>query len=163
MNVTISDPKTRKAYSKKVEELPPAWAGQKLGSVVRLDSIGLDGFEGKITGGSDKEGFPMHPTLSGTGRKKIFSYKGTGFRSNQPGERRRKAVRGNTLSRDLAQLNIVVTKNGSKKLEELLGKEPKAVEEKKSAKEEMVEKSLAGVGDESIAEEAKKIKGKTKG
>lgn len=163
MNITISDPKTRKAYSKKMGELPIAWSGQKLGTVVRLDSIGLDGFEGKITGGSDKEGFPMRPNLSGTGRKKIFSYQGTGFRSNKAGERRRKSVRGNMISRDIAQLNIVVTKNGSKALEEILGKEPKAAEEKKSVKEEMVQKSLAGVGDESTAEEAKKIKGKTKG
>jgi small subunit ribosomal protein S6e len=163
MNVTISDPKTRKAYSKKVDEVPNAWSGQKIGSTVRLDSIGLDGFEGKITGGSDKEGFPMHSTLSGTGRKKIFSYHGTGVKTTEAGERRRKSVRGNTVSRDLSQLNIVITKNGSKTVEEILGKEPKTIEEKKSAKEEMVEKSLAGVGDESIAEEAKKIKGKTKG
>ncbi len=163
MNVNISDPKTRKAYSKKVEELPTAWSGQKLGAIVRLEAIGLDGFEGKITGGSDKEGFPLHPTLPGIGRKKIFSYRGVGVRSGEAGERRRKSVRGNTLSRDLAQLNMVVTKTGSKKLEEILGKEPKATEEKKSVKEEMVQKSLASVGDESIAEEAKKIKGKTKG
>lgn len=163
MNIVISDPKTKKAYSKKMDGVPAPFLNQKMGSVVRLDEIGLQGFEAKITGGSDKEGFPMHPSLPGSGRKQIFSYGGVGFRQNEKGERRRKSMRGNVVSMDIAQLNVVVTKGDSKILEEILGKEPKPVEEKKSVKEEMVAKSLATVGDEAAAEEAKKIKGKTKG
>lgn len=163
MNVVISDPKTRRAYSKKLEDVASVFLNQKIGSTVRLDEIGLDGFEGKITGGSDKEGFPLHPSLVGSVRKTIFSYQGVGFRQKGKGERRRKSVRGNTVSKEISQINIVVTKFGSKSLDAFFGKEPKTDESKKSVKEEMVERSLAGVGDESIAEEAKKIKGKTKG
>ena len=162
MNVSISDPKTRKAYSKKIEETPASFLNQKMGAKVRLDEIGLPGFEGKITGGSDKEGFPMHPAVSGANRKKIFSFKGTGFRQKGHGVRKRKSVRGNTVSKDTAQINLVVTKNGSKPLDEIFGGQPKEADSKKSVKEEMVEKSLAGVGDETVADEAKKIKGKTK-
>lgn len=163
MNINISDPKNRTAYSKKVEEMPAVFLNHKIGSVVKLDAIGLNGFEGKITGGSDKDGFPMRTTLQGTVRKKIFSYAGVGFRQKGKGVRKRKSVRGNTIAAHTAQVNLVITKSGPQSLDEIFGKEPKVAEQKKSIKEEMVERSLAGVGDDSIAEEAKKIKGKTKG
>ena len=58
MNIVISDPKTKKAYSKKIED-PKPFLNKKIGETINLTIIGLDGFEGKITGGSDKEGFPM--------------------------------------------------------------------------------------------------------
>ncbi|MBU0635680.1 30S ribosomal protein S6e [Candidatus Micrarchaeota archaeon] len=163
MNISISDPQTKKAYSKKVDEIPATLMNQKIGATIKLDEVGLNGFEAKITGGSDTDGFPMRPSLIGLGRKKIFSFKGIGFRQTRKGERRRKSVRGNTISSHTAQVNLVITKNGSTKIEQIFGKEPKKEEPKKSVKEEMVAKSLAAVGDDSMAEEAKKIKGKIKG
>lgn len=163
MKINISDPKTKKSYSKSVDSLPALFVNTKLGAIVSLDEIGLHGFEAKITGGSDKDGFPMHRSIVGTGRKKIFSYKGIGFRIRSKGIRTKKSVRGHSIGSDLAQINVVVTKGTSDELNRLLGTEPKKEDSKKSVKEEMIERSLAAVGDDAAAEEAKKIKGKTKG
>jgi len=63
MNIVISDPKTGKAYSKKTEE--PVFLNKKINESVDLGTIGLVGFKGKITGGSDKQGFPMRATIEG--------------------------------------------------------------------------------------------------
>jgi len=68
MNIVISDPETRNAYSKKVEK--PAFVGKKIKDTIKLDEIGLDGYEAIITGGSDKDGMPMNPKQEGVSRKK---------------------------------------------------------------------------------------------
>ncbi len=158
MNVVISDPKSKRALSKKVDEVPAALLNKKIGDTVSLDAVGMPGFSGKITGGSDKEGFPMHPTLEGFNRKKILSSKGTGFRITTKGERQRKAVRGNTVFKDTSQLNIMITQGDSNKFLEIAGHQPKTGEKKVSIKEEMIARSLATVGDEKMAEMAKEIK-----
>lgn len=161
MNIVISDPEKGKAYAKKIDD-PMLFLNKKIGETISLSSIGLQGYEAKVTGGSDLQGFPMHPTFAGTARKKIYSFKGIGFEQKTKGERRRKSVRGNTVSKEIAQLNLVVTKKGERPLDELIGKVEKK-EEKISAKEELIKKSLESVGKVELAEEAKKIKGKAKG
>ncbi len=162
MNIVVSHPKSGRAVSKKTDALPKSFLNKKIGDTVSLDEIGMEGFEARIAGGSDKEGFPMHPSISGVSRKKILSLKGTGFRQSARGIKMRKSVRANTVTEELSQLNVQVVKEGKAPFTDYAG-QPKVKEEKKSVKEEMIEKSLAGVGDESVAQEAKKIKGKIKG
>ncbi len=157
MNIVVSNPKTSQAISKKVDMVPKVFLNKKLGETVALDEIGFDGYEGKITGGSDKEGFPLHPSVVGSGRRKILSLSGIGFRQTGDGEKRRKSVRGNTVSEQISQINVSVTKEGNAKFAELFAQTPKQVEQKKSAKEEMVEKSLAAVGDEKTAAMAAEV------
>ena len=70
MNIVLSEPVSGKAYSKKTEE--SVFLGKIIGDVVELSEIGLKGFKGKISGGSDKNGFPMRKNVEGTNRKKIF-------------------------------------------------------------------------------------------
>lgn len=129
MNIVVSDPQTRKAYPKAVEQMP--FVGKKIGDEVNLSEIGLDGYKGIITGGSDKTGTPMINRLPGTTRKKLLVFPGVGFRKGEKGERRKRPLRGNTVGEDIHQLNVKVTQSGSTKLEELLGKK----EEKAEAKE----------------------------
>lgn len=162
MNIVLSNPKTGKAYSKKIEE-PIVFLNKKIGDEVKLDSIGLEGFTARIMGGSDKQGTPMHPTISGSLRKKIFSNKGVGFRTERKGERRRKNIRGNTVSKEIEQLNLKIITEGKKNLDEIFRKEEKKEEPKESVKEQMIKESLESVGKEGLGEEAKKIKGKVKG
>ena len=156
MQLVISDPKSAKAYSKKIEDLN-AFLNKKIGESVSLSSIGLEGYEAKITGGSDKTGTPMRFDIQGIGRKKVYLAKGPGFKPGRKGQRRRVNVRGNTVAEDIHQLNLAVIKQGSKSLEEYFPKtaaaEGEKKEEKKSAKEEMIEKSLEAV-DKLTAEEA---------
>jgi small subunit ribosomal protein S6e len=125
MNIVISDPKTRKAYSKKLEETP--FIGKKLGDEISLEEVGLEGYKGVITGGSDKTGTPMRANFPGTGRKKLLIYPGIGFKKGRKGERKKRPLRGNIIANDIHQINVKIVQPGSKTLEELFTKK----EEKK--------------------------------
>ena len=161
MNIVVSDPKTGKAFSKKTED--SVFLNKAIGEEVDLSVIGLSGFKAKITGGSDKQGFPMKHSLQGSGRKKLLLKKGVGFKTDRKGAKKRKRVRGNTIGIETMQLNIVVTKHGDKKLEEFFMKaeEPKK-EEEGSSKERMVKASLETVGNVELAGDSKRAKGKVR-
>ena len=160
MNLVIANPKTGKSTTKKLEGA--VFLNRKIGEEVSLDTVGLLGYKAKITGGSDKQGFPMRPGLQGANRRKILMKNGIGFHAKKEGEITRKSARGNTVSEETQQLNLVITHEGDIKLfEELIPKE-KVEEKKVSVKEQMVKESLDHVGDTALAEEAKKIKGKVK-
>ncbi|MCX6798781.1 MAG: 30S ribosomal protein S6e [Candidatus Diapherotrites archaeon] len=162
MNLVIADPKTGRAYNKKTEQ--PVFLNRRVGEEVDLTTVGLPGFKAKITGGSDKQGFPMKPTLQGLARRKVLLKLGVGFRSERKGMALKKTVRGNTVGADIMQLNLAVTAHGGKPLGELLpAGGDKKKETKETAKERMIRQSLENVGNVALAEEAKKIKGKTKG
>ena len=163
MQLSISDPKSGKAYSKKIEEAG-IFLNKKLGDTIELSAIGMQGYKAKITGGSDRCGFPMHPGVSGSIRKRIFIAEGVGFKAEKRGEKKRKNVRGNVIGTDINQLNLSIAESGSAPLSELLAVEgAKPKDEKKSAKEELVEKSLEQVGKVELAGDSSKIKGKAKG
>ncbi|MEW6011351.1 30S ribosomal protein S6e [Methanobacterium alkalithermotolerans] len=81
--------------------------------------IGLKGYKLKITGGSDKNGFPMRKDISGPRRIKSLLAGGIGFNPTRDGLRRRKTVRGNTVSDDIVQINTIVTQSGEKSLDEI--------------------------------------------
>lgn len=100
--------------------------GKKLGDKIPGDFFGLDGYELEITGGSDSVGFPMRKDIPGMGRKRPLSVGGTGFGKSEKGLQRRKTVVGNTIGAHTAQVNVKVTKEGSKKLDEIFKKEEKA-------------------------------------
>ena len=68
----------------------------------------------------------MHPSVNGQGRKRALLIKPPGFHPKFDGERRRKTVRGNTISSDITQINCRVVKKGEKTLEEVFP--PKAKE-----------------------------------
>jgi small subunit ribosomal protein S6e len=125
MNIVISNPKTGKAHSTKVET-PGIFAGKKIGNTTKLDTIGLTGYEGTITGGSDKDGFPMKHDLQGTARKKIFV-----TTNKKKGTRKRTTKRGNQITSEIHQINIKITKEGPKPIEEIMPKkEEKKTDEK---------------------------------
>jgi len=135
--VVISDPKSKKAYQREVDQAQSGLSGKKVGEKVSGSGLGLDGYELEITGGSDREGFPMRPDVEGLGRKKIILTSPPGYHPKHAGRRKRKSVRGNTVSMSISQVNVKVVKSGSKKLEELLGKKAEGKKEAKSeAKEE---------------------------
>ncbi len=112
----VGDPKTKRTYQKEVET--DALIGKKIGDVIPGDAIGLAGYELQITGGSDKDGFPMRKDIEGTRRVRALLSKGPGFRPKRKGEKRRKTVRGNTIAEDIVQINFKVVKWGEGNLEE---------------------------------------------
>ncbi|MEK6970470.1 MAG: 30S ribosomal protein S6e [archaeon] len=129
MNIVVSDPKTRKAYAKKLETTP--FVGKKIGQEVDLAEVGLDGYKGIITGGSDKTGTPMRTNFPGTSRKKLLIYPGVGFKRGEKGERRKRPLRGNTIANDIHQVNVKLTGYGSKTVDETWPQTPKEKKEEK--------------------------------
>ncbi len=120
----VSDPSTGKTYHVKLpKDNIKLFIGKKLGDVVPGDPLGFNGYSFKITGGSDKDGFPMHPSLQSTGKKKILLSGPPGFHPRRKGERRAKTVRGAIISDAIKQINLKIIEKGEKDLEELLKRE----------------------------------------
>lgn len=117
--------------------------GKKIGEEIEgslLDSK-LSGFKFKITGLTNDAGFPARPDAEGIGLRRLLLTKGigmTGKRSKKKkkirGLRLRKTVRGNTIAKDIAQVNLKVLQ-GERGLADVLGK----VEGKKEATAESAE------------------------
>jgi len=71
------------------------------------------GYVFKITGGNDKQGFPMKQGVLTSGRVRLLMSEGHScYRTRKRGERKRKSVRGCIVSGDLSVLNLVVVKKG---------------------------------------------------
>ena len=132
----IGEPDTRKTYQLEIDQSKAiGLIGKKIGEEFNGEIIGLPGYTLKITGGTDKDGFPMHPSVNGTGRRKILLSGPPCFHPKLEGQRKRKMVHGNMISEDIVQINVKVIKKGEKPLEELLPTKPK----KEAKKEEKVE------------------------
>lgn len=130
----ISEPKTRKSYQLDVDQgKSEGIVGKKIGDEFDGDVIGLSGYTLKITGGTDKDGFPMHSSLKGRGKKKIILSGPPGFHPKRAGQRKRKMVCGDTISSDIVQVNVKVTniKAGAKPLSGLMPKPKKEAAEAK--------------------------------
>ena len=80
--------------------------GKSIGETLDGQVLGLQGMKLEITGGSDKDGFPMRRDVHGGVRSEVLLGKGVGFNATRKGERRRKLVRGNTITEDVAQVNL---------------------------------------------------------
>jgi small subunit ribosomal protein S6e len=156
--IVISEPETRKSYQTQVEQDKAiALIGKKINDEVTGDLFGLSGYTLKITGGSDKDGFPMHPSIQGQGRKRALLVEPPGFHPKLKGERRRKTVHGNTISESIAQINMKVITRGETPLEKLFGKKEPKPEVKEEIKpeqkpEEKTEKLKAETGGEGSTE-----------
>ena len=123
VKIVINDPKTGKSYQKEVElEKIRQLIGMRIGDEFDAGIIDLPAYKLKITGGSDKDGFPMRKGVEGSGRKRLLLSGGVGYRPKEKGVRKRKTVRGEVICEEIAQLNCMIVKYGKKSIEELLGK-----------------------------------------
>jgi small subunit ribosomal protein S6e len=113
----INDRKTGKSYQKAVED--ESMVGKKLGETIHGAVLGLEGYELQITGGSDYAGFAMRKDVQGPGRKKSLLSYGVSMRNKRKGLKLRKTVCGNTVSSNIAQINVKVSKYGAKGLDEI--------------------------------------------
>jgi small subunit ribosomal protein S6e len=119
--VLIANPKDGRTYNTKVTgHHANSLLGKKIGDDVDGIFVGLPGYKLVITGGTDKDGFPMRFDLPGTKRRKLLLTNGVGFHSTEKGVRKCKTVRGNLISPDIVQLNMKIKAYGGRPLEELL-------------------------------------------
>jgi small subunit ribosomal protein S6e len=112
--LVVSDPKTGKSEVHEVKEAPAQMlVGRKIGDV--LDGVPL-GLTVKIilTGGSDKAGFPMRRDVLGGGKNYVLLTSGVGFRSKTEGVKKRRMVRGNTVTEEVFQLNAKKVEEAAK-------------------------------------------------
>jgi small subunit ribosomal protein S6e len=125
--VVVNDVKTGKSYNVTVTGNHAAsLTRMSLGDVIDGVFLGLPGYKLKITGGSDKNGTPMRKDLPGNKRIKLLLSDGKGFHERYGGERKRTAIRGNTISAEIVQINAVVEEYGPKSIEECLNPEAPA-------------------------------------
>ncbi len=140
--IVISNPNTGKAYQIEPEESQfQNLIGKQVGEEIDGDELGLSGYKLEIKGGSDEEGFPMRADVKGEGRTRPLLSKGAGYKPKKDGEKRRKTVRGNRVSQNIAQLNILIKKEGEKSIEKALGLEPEETEEDQGEEKETEEKT----------------------
>eukprot|EP00088_Acartia_fossae_P020306 TRINITY_DN21925_c0_g1_i3.p1 TRINITY_DN21925_c0_g1~~TRINITY_DN21925_c0_g1_i3.p1 ORF type:complete len:246 (-),score=100.15 TRINITY_DN21925_c0_g1_i3:222-959(-) len=88
---------------------------KRMGQEVDGDSLG-DEFKGyvmRITGGNDKQGFPMKQGILTNQRVRLLLKDGHScYRARRKGERKRKSVRGCIVDSNLAVLALAIVKKG---------------------------------------------------
>mmetsp|Transcript_28166 Transcript_28166/g.38728 ORF Transcript_28166/g.38728 Transcript_28166/m.38728 type:complete len:243 (+) Transcript_28166:74-802(+) len=76
------------------------------------------GYVFRISGGNDKQGFPMKQGVLTNTRVRLLLREGLScYRARRVGERKRKSVRGCIVGADIAVLNLVITKKGDQDIE----------------------------------------------
>ncbi len=109
--LVLSDPKTGKSEAQELKDAAAQFLmGKKVGETIDGAALGLSG-KLKITGGSDKAGFPMRSDVLGGGKNYVLLTEGVGYRSAEEGAKKRRLVRGSTITEEIYQIN-------AKKLEE---------------------------------------------
>merc|ERR1711881_29711 len=89
---------------------------KRISQEVAGDSLGdeFKGYRFRISGGNDKQGFPMLQGVLTPDRVRLLMKKGSKcYRQRRTGERKRKSVRGCIVNQDLSVLNLVVVKRGA--------------------------------------------------
>jgi small subunit ribosomal protein S6e len=133
--VIVSDPESG---TSKVVELEEARAapliGRKIGEIIDGSIVDLPGKKVQITGGSDKDGFPMRPNVHGGVCRQVILSGGVGFNPRQEGERRRKTVRGNVITDEIVQVNmkIVAPPKEEKEIKKAKAKKTRETKETKT-------------------------------
>ncbi len=125
MKLVYSDTKTGRTGNSELDTNKAAvLIGMKVGETVEGSVFDLPGYKLKITGGSDKSGFPLVPSISGSIKTSMFALRAKSGANK--GQYERTTVRGNTVAADTMQVNTVIVEYGSKPIDEILP--PKAKE-----------------------------------
>lgn len=136
IKLVISDPKLGRTLQKEIsEDKIKGFIGLKIGESISGTPYEFPGYEFKITGGSDDDGIPMRADFHGGIRKRLFLSKGPGFKPKKfkrKGVRRKRMVRGNIITEDMSQINLVITKWGN---EPIFKEEAKTEEQSEEAEE----------------------------
>jgi len=88
---------------------------KRMGNEVPADSLGDEwkGYIFRITGGNDKQGFPMKQGVMLPTRVRLLLSDGHScYRPRRTGERKRKSVRGCIVAQDLSVLALSIVKQG---------------------------------------------------
>merc|ERR1712055_519419 len=119
MGLNISYPATgcQKLIEIEDEKKVRSFYEKRMASEVDIGCLGDEwkGFVARISGGNDKQGFPMKQGVLTASRVRLLLAKGHScYRPRRSGERKRKSVRGCIVDSNLSVLNLVIIKKGEK-------------------------------------------------
>lgn len=133
MLFVVSEQATGRAYAVELKgPMAQGVAGRSIGDTVDGGMVGLAGYTLRITGGSDKDGFPMRRDVPGAVRKRLLITGGVGFRKPHHGLRLRRTLRGREIQAETSQVNAVVVTAGPKPLAEIVPPRESKKKEKKA-------------------------------
>jgi len=118
MKFNISYPATglQKTIAIDEEKQVSAFYDKRMGQEIEGDVLGEEfkGYIFRISGGNDKQGFPMKQGVLCNHRVRLLLKGGSCYYPRRSGERRRKSVRGCIISHDIALVALVIVKKGEK-------------------------------------------------
>ncbi|KIP07223.1 hypothetical protein PHLGIDRAFT_30106 [Phlebiopsis gigantea 11061_1 CR5-6] len=121
MKINIANPATgaQKLVDFDQERQYRIFYDKKISQEIAADPLG-DEFKGyvfRITGGNDKQGFPMKQGVLVPHRVRLLLSDGHScYRPRRTGERKRKSVRGCIVGPDIAVLSVVIVKQGENEI-----------------------------------------------
>ncbi|KAI6158483.1 40S ribosomal protein S6 [Pisolithus thermaeus] len=121
MKLNIANPATGQQKTVEVDEERRyrIFYDKKISQEVEADSLGDEwkGYVLRVTGGNDKQGFPMKQGVLLPHRVRLLLADGHScYRPRRDGERRRKSVRGCIVGPDIAVLSLIIVKQGDNEL-----------------------------------------------
>jgi small subunit ribosomal protein S6e len=124
MKLNISNPATgaQKLIDIEDERKLRSFMDKRISQEVDASCLGNEwnGYIVRISGGNDKQGFPMKQGVLTANRVRLLLARGTKcYRERRSGERRRKSVRGCIVDAGLSVLSLVIVKKGEGEIEGL--------------------------------------------
>jgi small subunit ribosomal protein S6e len=116
--VIVSDPEGTSKVVELEENRAVPLIGRKIGEIIDGSVVNIPGQKIQVTGGSDKDGFPMRPSVHGGVRRRILLSGGVGFNSQKKGMQKRKTIRGNVITDEIVQINLKIVGKAKKQQEE---------------------------------------------
>lgn len=151
VKVVVSYPDGKSEQKELKGDEAEKFIGYKIGDSFDGSFVGMEGTL-QITGGSDKDGFPMKKGVYGSRRMKLLLAGGIGYNPKDEGVRRKKRVRSDTISEEIVQINTKVL--GAKKEEAPLEEAPAEEPAAEAAPSEEAPAEETSSAEDDVAEEA---------
>ncbi|RZF41275.1 hypothetical protein LSTR_LSTR015437 [Laodelphax striatellus] len=121
MKINVSYPATgcQKLFEIVDEHKLRVFYEKRMGAEVEADSLGDEwkGYVVRVSGGNDKQGFPMKQGVLTNSRVRLLLSKGHScYRPRRDGERKRKSVRGCIVDANLSVLALVIIRKGENEI-----------------------------------------------
>jgi len=124
MKLNISNPATgaQKLIDIEDEKKLRTFIDKRISQEVDAGCLGNEwkGYVVRISGGNDKQGFPMKQGILTNNRVRLLMARGMScYRERRSGERRRKSVKGCIVDSNLSVLSLVIVKKGEQEIDGL--------------------------------------------